>query len=219
VHGEGVDNVDIEIGLRTQIRFLQASVAALGLMLLILIVTGFNLGERHEDIIRARGLIIEDDQGRERILIGSPIPAAKNRVRTDIARVKQVWGKRFPAKYMDWYTTYQNGMNGILILDANGFDRVAVGDPVPDPNTGKRIGPSSGFVINDEEGFERSGYGLLKVENRYRVVLGMDNTKGQEGATMFLIDDGPVGLEMQDGTRQRKFGLYPKEEKNKANPR
>lgn len=38
-------------------------------------------------IIRARGLVIVDDKGRERILLGAPIPQAKNRVRTDSARV------------------------------------------------------------------------------------------------------------------------------------
>jgi len=177
---------------------------------LVLIGTVFSTLEKHADVLRARGLIIEADQGRERILIGSPIPAAKNRVRTDLNRVREIWGKKFPEKYMEWYRGYQNDMSGLLILDANGFDQVAVGDPVPDPNVGKRIAPSRGLVINDEEGFERSGYGLLKVENHYRVVLGMDNAQGQEGATLFLMDDGPVGLELQDGSRRRDFTLRPK---------
>ena len=202
-----------EIRLRKQIRRLQACMSFLGIVVLVLIGSAFSTAEKHEDVIRARGLIIEDDQGRERILIGSPIPAAKNRVRTDLARVNEVWGKRFPEKYMEWYRSYQNDMNGILILDANGFDRVGLGDPVPDPNSGKRIAPSSGVVLNDEEGFERSAYGLLKVKNLYRVVLGMDNAQGQEGATLFLEDDGPVGLELQDGSRHRRFDLPAKTKK------
>ncbi len=199
-----------ETRLKKQIRRLRVCVAFLGAAVLVLIGTVFSTLEKHADVLRARGLIIEDDQGRERILIGSPIPAAKNRVRTDLNRVREIWGKKFPEKYMEWYRGYQNDMSGLLILDANGFDQVAVGDPVPDPNVGKRIAPSRGLVINDEEGFERSGYGLLKVENHYRVVLGMDNAQGQEGATLFLMDDGPVGLELQDGSRRRDFTLRPK---------
>jgi hypothetical protein len=199
-----------ETRLQKQIRRLQVCVAFLTIAVLVLIASAFSTAEKHDGVLRARGLIIEDDQGKERILIGSPIPEAKNRVRTDLARVRAIWGKRFPEKYMEWYRSYQNDMNGILILDANGFDRVGIGDPVPDPNSGKRIAPSSGLVINDEQGFERSGYGLLKVENRYRVVLGMDNTQGQEGATLFLEDGGQVGLEIQDGSRHRNFDLNPK---------
>lgn len=202
-----------EIRLQKQIRHLQVCVVFLGVAVVVLIGSAFSTAEKHDGVLRARGLIIEDDQGKERILIGSPIPEAKNRVRTDLARVREIWGKRFPEKYMEWYQGYQKNMNGILILDANGFDRVGLGDPVPDPNTGKRIAPSSGLVLNDEEGFERSGYGLLKVESRYRVVLGMDNAKGQEGATLFLEDDGPIGLEIQDGTRHRSFSLNPKEKR------
>jgi len=202
-----------EIRLQKQIRLLQVCVAFLAVAVLVLIASAFSTAEKHDGVLRARGLIIEDAQGKERILIGAPIPEAKNRVRTDLARVREIWGKKFPERYMEWYRSYQNDMNGILILDANGFDRVGLGDPVPDPNSGKRIAPSSGLVINDEEGFERSVYGLLKVENRYRVVLGMDNAQGEEGATLFLEDSGPVGLEIQDGSRHRSFELNQKAKK------
>lgn len=58
---------------------------------------------------------------------------------------------------------------------------MAIGDSVPDPNIGKRIGPSTGIVINDQEGFERSGYSLLSVGVEYRVVLGLDTKRGTEG--------------------------------------
>ncbi len=207
--------MDDELRLQKQIRCLPVGVAVLAAAVLVLVCTAFRTTERPEGVLRARGLIIEDDQGRERILIGSPIPAAKNRIRTDLERATSVWAKRFLSaeKYMENYKTYQNDMSGILVLDENGFDRVGLGAPVPDPNTGKRIAPSSGLVINDDEGFERSGYGLLKFEHRYRVVLGIDNAQGQEGATLFVIDGGPVGLEVNDGSRHRRLGLYPKGKK------
>lgn len=177
--------------------------------MLVLIVSAFDAREDHDQVLRARGLVIEDEQGRERILIGAPIPDAKNRVRTDLDRARGAWAKRFPSneKFTEWYKTYQNQMNGILVLDGNGFDRVALGDPVPDPNTGKRIAPSSGLVINDEYGYERSAYGLLNVQNRHRVVLGMDTSKANEGLTLFLIDDGPIGVEVTRGSRHRSLGF------------
>jgi hypothetical protein len=160
-------------------------------------------------ILRARGLIIEDEAGKERVLLGAPVPVARNRVRTDLARVKELWAKDFPGKYMEWYKDYRHATNGLLILDENGFDRIALGDPVPDPNIGKRIGPSTGVVINDERGFERSGYGLLKVKDRYRVALGMDSARGREGLTLALFDEGRVGVTVADGQRVVYLGSAP----------
>jgi hypothetical protein len=153
-----------------------------------------------DGILRTRGLIIEDASGRERILIGAPIPAAANRVRTDEARARESWAGRYPDpdRYMGFYKGYNHETNGILILDDHGYDRLALGDPVPDPNVGKRIGPSTGMIINDEHGNERSGYGLLKVGDRYRVVLGLDSAQGREGLTLGLTDEGTVGMTVRD---------------------
>ena len=131
-------------------------------------------GTATDGVLRVRGLVIEDAAGRERILIGAPIPEAANRVRTDEARVREIWGPRFPdeEQYMGYYQDYDHSTNGLVILSEDGFDRLVLGDPVSDPNIGRRIGPSTGLVINDAEGFERSGYGLLDVNGLYRVVLG-----------------------------------------------
>lgn len=148
-----------------------------------------------EQILRARGLVIVDEAGRERILIGAPIPDAENRVRTDMARVEEIWGPRFPRAYIDeYYPNYRHRMHGMLVLDENGFDRIAFGDSVPDPNIGQRVGPASGLLINDAEGFERSGYALLDVDSVYRVVLGLDGDDGREGVVLSLHDGGPRGL-------------------------
>jgi len=154
------------------------------------------------EVLRARGLVIVDEAGRERILIGAPIPAAENRVRTDMERVERIWGTRFPRAYVEeYYPKYRHSVHGMVVLDENGFDRVVIGDSVPDPNIGRRIGPASGMVINDAEGFERSGYGLLDVDGAYRVVLGLDGNDGREGVTLSLHDGGPRGLQISgDGT-------------------
>lgn len=54
-------------------------------------------------IIKARGLIIVDEQGRERIIMGAPMPDPPNE------------GKRI------------NPAHGMMILDQNGYERFGVG--------------------------------------------------------------------------------------------
>jgi hypothetical protein len=163
--------------LELQIRKLKtvALIATVGLVLatgLFLINFTSAQAQSSDRVLRVRGIVIEDAAGRERILIGAPIPAAQNRVRTDEPRVRAEWAKRYPNpdRYMNFYKDYQHATNGILIVDEKGFDRIALGDPVPDPNIGRRNGPSTGMVINDEQGFERFGYGLHRVDGQYRVV-------------------------------------------------
>jgi len=162
-----------------------------------------------EAVLRARGLVIEDASGRERILLGAPIPQARNRVRTDPERVASNWGPRFPKEYLDTYKSYRHDMNGLLVLDADGFDRLALGDPVPDPNIGQRIGASTGLALNDEQGFERAGFGLLKVGGHYRAALGLDSAQGTESLMLTLLDEGGVGLVVADQDRRLFLGSAP----------
>jgi hypothetical protein len=176
----------------------------LTVLVVILLVKAF-LPPRPGRILRAQGLIIEDAAGRERILIGAPVPQAASRVRTDMARVLKAWGARFPN--MDWYKGLDHSTNGILILDANGFDRIAIGDPTPDPNIGKRIAPAVGIQINDQEGFERTGWGYFPA--RDRVVLGLDSRKGQEGITLFILEDDSTGLNISAGEKGIFLGSRP----------
>ncbi len=177
------------------------------------------LTDNSNKIIKTRGIIIVDEQGRERILLGAPIPAAKNRVRTDIAKVKELWAGRFPSpeKYIEYYKNYNHNVNGMLVLDQNGFDRLAVGDQTPDPNIGKRIGTQTGLVWNDEEGYERGGLGLIKVKDKYRVTLGMDSARsGGEGLTLAVVDDGQIGMGIFDNKRNNStfMGFLPPNEFN-----
>lgn len=154
---------------------------------------------RHKsaDVLRVRGIVIEDEQGRDRILIGAPIPASPDRVRTDLGKAKAAWGARYPT--FDWYATLDHRTNGLLILDERGHDRIALGDPTPDPNTGRRIAPGTGLQINDGEGFERAGYGLITELDR--VVLGLDSSDGNEGAMLVLLEDGTAGLVARQADR------------------
>jgi hypothetical protein len=189
-------------------RLLQSYAAVVTLVLAASAIAGFR-SRSDDQILRVRGLVIVDAQGRERILIGAPIPAAKNRVRTDTARVRAIWGKRFPREYMEYYKGYRHDVNGIVVLDANGFDRVALGDSVPDPNVGRRIGSEAGVLINDAEGFERAGWGLLNVRGRNRMVLGLDDDNGDEGVTLAVFDSGAVGIMTKAGDQTVYLGTAP----------
>jgi hypothetical protein len=51
-------------------------------------------------------------------------------------------------------------LRSLIIEDDQGRERIVLGAPVPDPREGKRISPSVGMVINDENGYERFGLGL-----------------------------------------------------------
>jgi hypothetical protein len=177
--------------LERDLRWLKVYAVILTMLIILFALWMIGPARSSNVILRARGLIIEDELGRERILLGAPIPAAGNRVRTDVDRVRQIWAPRFPdpERYMGWYREYRHDMNGLMILNEEGFDRIAVGDPVPDPNIGRRIAPSSGITIHDEQGFERGGYGYLDG----RVVLGLDHP-GREGVALVLGPKGRAGI-------------------------
>ena len=170
------------------------------LLVLLVLSIGYIIYQQlnnNHDVIYAKGIVIVDEEGKDRILIGAPVPKSKDRVRDDLEKVKKAWGSEFPSEYINWYQTYHHENFGMLILDDKGFDRLAIGSPTPDPNIGKRIGPATGIEINDEKGFERSGYGLLNVNGKNRVVLGLDNDNGTEGLSLILSDEGNTGLFMK----------------------
>lgn len=174
--------------LTRQVHALRMYCVALTTLIVGGLVLGFAGEAREPDVLRLKGIIIEDDQGRERILIGAPIPHAHNRVRTDFDKAVKQWGKRFPN--MDWFKKLNHATYGMLILDENGIDRVGIGSPSPDPSIGQRVGPVHGIIINDEEGFERSGYGYIP---GHSVGLGLDHRSG-EGLNLLILEDGTNGI-------------------------
>jgi len=87
-------------------------------------------------VLRVKGLIVEDAQGRSRILIGAPVPAVADRLR-------------------------QSPSTSMVFLDEKGHDRFLVGEAVSPTPTFHRIGASYGVTIFDTEGNERGGMGFL----------------------------------------------------------
>jgi hypothetical protein len=101
------------------------------------------LAQSSPQVLRTRGVIIEDSHGRPRILLGSPFPAVKERTRQD-ART-----------------------TSILFLDEEGHDRLTLGEELEPQIGGKvpvgvyRIASGFGVVIHDGSGDERGAYGWL----------------------------------------------------------
>lgn len=147
-------------------------------------------------LIRANGIILLDSAGRERILIGAPIPYSDDRIRTDTTRVRELWSEQLGgASYMEWYQSYRHSCNGMLLLNDQGYDVLAVGDELPDPNTGNRITEPTGILWNDSLGFERGGLGLGKLLSNglYRNILGLDDENG-EGFHLSILEDGTKSM-------------------------
>lgn len=170
---------------------------------------GGEVVDNSDKIIKTRGIIVVDEQGRERVLIGAPIPQAKNRVFTDKTRAQAAWNDKIPEKaaqqYWDNFDKLQKASIGMLVLDENGFDRVVVGDQLPDANTGRRIGSATGITIHNDKGYERAGFGTIKVGDKFQVGLGMDDEYG-EALNLFASKDLGVGLRINDSKNQLIFG-------------
>ena len=111
--------------LKKQVQWMRWYIMISSSMILLLIISGFSGPEQKFGIIRAKGIVIEDSAGRDRILIGSPIPFSKYRVRTDTSLVRKYWAKNFGDgnQYMQWYKDYYNGAEGMVVMNEQGFDR------------------------------------------------------------------------------------------------
>ena len=115
------------------------------------------------DVIRTRGVVIVDAEGRDRILIGAPVPVSADRNRKNAETP------------------------GAVFLGPDGADRLIVGEspgPMIDGRPSKRIAEAVGVTFHDPKGNERGGIGFLG-NGRAAVVL--DRAKGD--AIGMMVDD------------------------------
>lgn len=123
-------------------------------------------GKTTPQVLRVRGLIVEDQQGRARIVLGAPFPQVPERSRQDA-------------------TT-----EAMIFLDPEGHDRLTLGEePNPQilgkvPSNGHRIAPGFGMLVHDELGNERGAFGWL---GNGRTALSIDRKDGDAWAA--LVDD------------------------------
>lgn len=160
-------------------------------------------------IIKTKGIIVVDEQGRERVLIGAPIPQSKDRVLTDKTKALTAWKNKFPEDHPYWkyFNDLKTSAYGMVVLDENGFDRLAVGDQLPDANTGRRIGTATGITIHNKTGFERAGFGLIETPDGSRVGLGMDDEHG-EALNLFAAKGIGYGIRINDSKNQIILGTF-----------
>ena len=118
---------------------------------------------RPPEVLRARGLVIVDAQGRDRILLGAPVPASADRKRQDAATASMV------------------------VLGPDGADRVIVGqtpDPVLQRKVYKRPLEAWGLGLYDPKGGERGG---MVFAGDSRIAVALDYPTGD--AMGMFVDD------------------------------
>lgn len=124
-------------------------------------------------ILRVRGIIVEDAQGRSRILIGAPVPSVPDRLRKDS------------------HTT------SIVFLDDKGHDRFLLGEMVSASPSFHRIAASYGLTIYDPDGHERGGMGFLSngtTVSRAAIVLDRPGTPSTPGDAWGAMVDDKTGF-------------------------
>lgn len=196
---------------KSHIRFKRATIGSSALAFICLITLSFTKINKF-DIIRAKGIVIEDAKGKDRILIGAPIPHSKDRVRTDTTMVRKHWASQFddPNQYMGWYKKYKNSSNGIVFMNEEGFDEVLVGEKLADPNVGVRMFEMSGILFNNKKGWERGGAGVNTLENgKTRQGVGFDDDSG-EAMHMMTFEDGSKALVIGDENGSLRIGMSKK---------
>jgi hypothetical protein len=194
--------------LKQQVSWLKGYAVISSLVLIYLSIVLFSM--RNREVLRLRGLVIEDAQGRDRILIGAPVPASRDRIRTDLEKVKAAFAPKLGGDaYLKDYPGLSHEAHGLVFLNEQGHDKLHVGEKLPDAITGKRIVSASGFTFNDDEGFERGGFGISRTETgEYRTMLGMDDPNGSEAVHLFVLEDGSKGLRVVHEGGQLVLGRF-----------
>jgi hypothetical protein len=172
-----------------QVRFLRQLCLAQAILLGFAIIATFVVrtasADTTGDILRVKGLIIEDAQGRPRILLGAPFPKVHSRKRQD------------------------DGSAAMLFLNETGADRLLVGEGIS-PQVGGKVYPpnfrapqarGSGYGVTpmDGEGNERGGFGFTaQAGGGGRASIVLDRPTGDAWGA--LVDDKKqyVGMLLMD---------------------
>ena len=157
--------------LQHEVRSLNSKLRFQGLTLLfipcLLFLFAFTtMRNEYFDQLTTKTLIVQDAKGNDRIIISPEISETKSRIRKDT-------------------------LEGIVILDEHGYDRVVLG-ATPTALVNNRLVRRAendfpyGYAFNDKKGNERGGFGYYA--DRGMVSFGMDHSNGQEALVMFVAD-------------------------------
>nr|WP_315176801.1 hypothetical protein [uncultured Flavobacterium sp.] len=189
----------------------QLFIGCIGIGIISIVCLGFGESSKF-DIIRAKGIIIEDEKGKDRILIGAPIPQSKDRVRTDTTLVRKYFASdvaKNSNQYMEWYKKYRHSAFGMVVMNEKGIDVMQVGDQLSDPNVGRRIFLPTGILLNNQKGMEVGGFGTHTFDDgRSGVALGLDDPgNGREAFHAIVLSDGTRALILQDAKGKLVVGF------------
>lgn len=154
---------------------LRALCLALGLAIVVLVSSAWR--QSPIEVVRAKGIVIVDDDGRERILIGAPVPASQHR-----------------------RSTIQG--TGVVILDETGVDRLALGETKSQYVNGEVVARERAYslLIHDRKGDERGGMGTF---DSGKAVVVLDRARpGSDGVAM-LVDEQSDFVGFAANHRQR----------------
>ena len=117
---------------------------------------------KDNDILYAKGIVIQDEDGNPRIKMGFPF-GNENRARKDT-------------------------LNGMVFLDEKGMDRIHIGPHgklfLGEKYYSRTNNEGWSLFFNDSKGEERSGYGFSDTDNS--IGLGMDYGGEQGGEAIYL---------------------------------
>lgn len=150
---------EIKILKRNNKTLLFLIVIIIGLFITIILHTN---NRKEFDQIVTRELIVKDSKNNDRIIISPEITTSDSRKRKDT-------------------------LNGVLIIDQNGHDRVIVGSSpfvkINDTVVKRAVDGPYGIAFNDENGAEKGGMGYYS--DRGLSALGLDGPSG-EGIVLFV---------------------------------
>jgi hypothetical protein len=187
---EPMESSDTRIkALESALRRTRVALALLSLFAAVVFIvdrpTNASANTARDAVLRLRGLIIEDEHGNPRLLLGAPIAPVYGRKRTDL-------------------------VDGIVLLGENGADRVVINyhgyEPQVENKVEKRSTPASaGLIVNDANGDERAGLGVS--DDGTRISLGMDYP--DRDALGLLVSPGFSGVVGfgRAGERSDQFAL------------
>lgn len=166
-----------------RIRVLRIVCIAQFVMLIALAASGILTKSVHAgvsaDMLRVRGLVVEDAKGRARILIGAPFVKVDGRKRRD------------------------EGSTAILFLDEAGNDRFLVGEGMAAQINGKIYsqeqravkGSAYGITMMDGSGNERGGFGFTALPaGGGRAMVSLDRPVGDAWGAWVDDKTGTVGM-------------------------
>lgn len=153
------------ITLQRQVRNLRIAISLFLIITIALFLTAFKQSNRIEKL-RVSQLIIEDDQGRPVIVMGTGETALLGRNRRD-------------------------SIHGIVLLDQKGDDRLYLGRETKLQMGGKlveRQTPGWSLLINEPGGDERAGFGFRDGDNAVGLGLDYGGKNGLEAIYLSAAD-------------------------------